>query len=75
MEEYEIFQKVYPNPAHDIIHVDLQKTGEYSFLLTDLNGRIISQGKMPEKTNTIDITKLPLGMYILTVIHSTGEQK
>lgn len=74
-EELEIFQKVYPNPAHDIINVDLINTGEYTYLITDLNGKIMNRGKIPEKSMAIDITKLPAGMYILTVINSAENQK
>lgn len=74
-DEMELIQNVYPNPALDFINLDLQKTGVYNYQISALNGKIVNQGKLSEKSNKIDLIKVPAGTYILTIINSTENKK
>jgi hypothetical protein len=71
----ELIQKVYPNPTQDYITVDIQNSGILNYQIENLSGTIISQGKLAEKSTKIDLTKLQAGMYILTIINTSLNQK
>jgi hypothetical protein len=75
LEEMELIQKVYPNPTQDYITVDIQNSGILNYQIENLSGTIISQGKLAEKSTKIDLTKLQAGMYILTIINTSLNQK
>ncbi|MES2397981.1 MAG: T9SS type A sorting domain-containing protein [Bacteroidota bacterium] len=73
-DDFEILSKVYPNPAIDILNVDLrQKNVLTPYYLCDLNGKILSQGQFQEITNKIDVSGLSNGIYTLTIV--TEEQQ
>ncbi len=56
---------IYPNPATDVISVALQdKDEKMDWDIYDLSGNLRMQGRMPG-SNTINIRKLPEGMYYL----------
>ncbi len=55
---------VYPNPAPDGI-VQVQTQNEFSFLVTDFSGRVVSEGNKRKGDNIIDVSKLSPGMYLL----------
>lgn len=74
-EEMEIIEKVYPNPALDFVNIDLQKSGVFTYQISNINGVIVSKGKILEKSNKADITNLKNGIYIVTVINSLNNQK
>ena len=53
---------VYPNPVESILKVESAKETDY--LIIDLDGKIISEGKLEE---TIDVDQLKSGQYILFI--------
>lgn len=65
---------VYPNPSHDNITVQLDKTYDHVKLeLSDYSGRII-QTESYSQTQTINTSlDLPSGMYLLRLITEEGE--
>lgn len=69
----------YPNPANTYITfpVNLSKAAELTFTVMDLSGRVLktqAQGLMPAGAHEqrIDISELPSGSYILSVLSSEG---
>ena len=58
---------VYPNPAITKINITLQNASPAAYRITDLTGRLHSSGTISKTDNTIDVDKLPGGIYILYV--------
>ncbi len=65
--------RVFPNPATDILYVDMPKDagGFAHFEIFDLQGRLLAKGRL--HGNSIDVSSLTQGMYIVTL--ETGGQR
>ncbi|HVX01428.1 MAG TPA: T9SS type A sorting domain-containing protein, partial [Candidatus Babeliaceae bacterium] len=65
---------VYPNPVHDQLHVNINKsiTALILFRIVDMNGRIIkiyNYGSLPQHINKVlDVSNLGSGIYLLQLI-------
>jgi hypothetical protein len=61
------FCVIYPNPAHDAITLKFGRNTirDVSFTLTDNTGRKVLTGKISEETTSVDISRLPNGIYFL----------
>jgi hypothetical protein len=53
---------VYPNPANDVLHI---KGGNGGYVIHDLDGRVVIQGSSVLNDFTIDVSRLPKGLYFL----------
>ncbi len=61
---------IYPNPSHDgkfILDLGDFSKASATYRITDLNGAEKYFGSSPDNKNTIDLSHLPKGMYILQV--------
>ncbi|KFF16443.1 M28 family peptidase [Chryseobacterium sp. JM1] len=57
--------KIYPNPAHDVLHIELPKNHkDFKVEISDMNGRLILNTENEKKLNTSGLTN---GTYIVTV--------
>lgn len=66
--------RIYPNPASDIIRIDQLQAGS-TLLVTDLSGRTLSsQAVVSDGTQSLSLSSLPSGMYILLIRESSGAQ-
>jgi len=54
--------RIYPNPAHDVLHIDLQSADEAHLTLHDITGRVVMD-KLIGYGEHIDVSALPRGMY------------
>jgi hypothetical protein len=67
-DDYELISNVYPNPAIDILNIDLQQQQKnVPYSLVDLQGKKVLQGQLPGVSNKIDIGHLTAGTYLLNV--------
>ncbi len=57
------FVSVYPNPAAKILNVDVQQASAAQ--LYDFSGRMVASLALSAGHNTIDISQLPAGIYML----------
>ncbi len=68
--------KVYPNPSSSLIYIEAATTFAYDLL--DMCGKVIltKSGGAPtgEKTESLDLSQLPAGMYILKVTEVKNQQ-
>lgn len=65
---------VYPSPMQNVMMTHLQAPqGEYPATISDLNGKMIWQGKIASYEQSHDVSVLPAGMYILKVNVSDQE--
>ncbi len=74
-EDFEFFSKVYPNPTTDFVIIELQQKTGITYQLTDLNGKTILQGQFIDKANKLNLSKQTPGIYLLTLINPTDNQK
>lgn len=61
--------RIYPNPAHDLLHIDYQATTTEgaSIEISDISGRILINNKLATLHNTIDLTPLYPGIYLYQI--------
>ena len=57
--------KVFPNPTADIIHINFIKSSDYSLQVSDMNGKILLVKNTDQLTNTLDMSRLARGTYLL----------
>ncbi len=59
--------RVYPNPARDIVEIDLLSYNYYhpqqQFYLYDLQGRLVKQVPLPYLSAQLNVSDLPAGIY------------
>jgi alpha-glucosidase (family GH31 glycosyl hydrolase) len=59
---------VYPNPTEQTLNVSIQEnTGVATFAIKDLRGRTVQTIKATASTQTLDVSELSSGVYLLTV--------
>ena len=63
---------IYPNPATDIINIDVPENLKYDANLYDLNGRVIIN---TTNKSVIEIQTLPLGTYLIEIKDLDSGQK
>jgi hypothetical protein len=56
---------VYPNPASEILHIQLHES-EQMITLYDQFGRLVIQKSIRDKTASLDVSNLSSGLYFLT---------
>ncbi len=61
--------KIFPNPAYDVINIEVDRASSdmVSYRILNINGTEIIKGKFERKNNTIDISMIPQGTYILEI--------
>lgn len=57
--------KLFPNPVHNILHIELDRVEETAVIIFDLNGRAVLKTKYTSNNKTINVTKLQAGVYFL----------
>ena len=62
--------KVYPNPAIDEIHFDIENNSRQpqTILLRDVSGRMIYEALFTENEVVVNSTEIPNGMYLYTIL-------
>lgn len=58
---------VYPNPAQEVLRIDLPKAGDSHFQLLDARGTILLKTTSHTIHEEIDIRQLPTGIYMLRI--------
>jgi len=56
-----------PNPASNLLYLELNKAGNASITIFDLWGRAFIQKSLEQKRSRIIIQNLPAGMYMLEI--------
>ena len=57
--------KVYPNPANDVLFVDIPGSAVQQITITDATGQIMGNYAVKQAQTTINISSLPAGVYVL----------
>lgn len=74
-KEVSLVSKVFPNPTNGIVNIELQGQNKVNYAINDMNGKSIFTGLFSNKSNAIDLTNQPKGVYILTLRDASGKQK
>jgi beta-glucanase (GH16 family) len=66
-EEKDLF-KVYPNPVHTILNIELTNTqeGQSSYSIVNVRGQLLLKGSL-KKLTTVDVSGLETGLYFLHI--------
>jgi hypothetical protein len=72
-EDFEMFSKVYPNPATSELNVELQQKANVKFMLSDITGKALTNGELHDSINKVDVSSLHNGIYILTLVKADGK--
>lgn len=66
---------LYPNPAHTVINLNINSlVNSGTIVITDLYGKEVKRQILSMGNNTIDIASLSKGIYMVSVITSSGKQ-
>lgn len=61
---------IYPNPATDVLTITIpERNGICDYMITDINGRAVKQGRLSSGDNILDIRNMSAGAYI---VQTTG---
>jgi hypothetical protein len=61
---------IYPNPAQELIKIDFKSKGEINYSIEDLSGKTFISKQSLNINNSIDISSLNQGAYIITLIQN-----
>lgn len=70
--DYSSNVKIYPNPAKNIITIDLLSIDNSGVEVFDINGRKLFEQNLSNNSNTINIDHLDSGMYLFKVNSDRG---
>jgi len=63
--------KVYPNPTVDNLVVDFNGNNQHlSYQLFNTNGALLSDGNFNKGTSNIDVSNLPTGNYVISILEN-----
>jgi hypothetical protein len=69
--------KIYPNPTSDgLIHIEFPKSNnqnEFAYYIYNVVGGVVKEGQLTEMDNTIDISSLSKGVYMIKVFNSKNK--
>ncbi len=64
--------KIYPNPTSDIFNLETTEDQYESYTLTNCLGQLLLSGNINSTHTTIDVSKLPVGVYSIFLKGSKG---
>ncbi len=65
--------KVFPNPTNDELHIE-NILNTVTYQMCNLAGYILQEGSLNEGNNTISLTQLPSGIYMLVLRNANGSR-
>jgi len=69
--EVELRVSIYPNPSNDIINIGLENPDNAIIEIYNVSGRLVFSKALYSKVEKIDVSDLPVGIYIVKVIHDS----
>lgn len=67
-----LYCNIFPNPVTNQLNIQLSKSLAYSYSVIDLVGQVYLLGNGQQQFQKINVSKLPLGIYILSVKAKEG---
>lgn len=67
--------QIYPNPFADKIYIENNKVVKTTLYLYSLNGKVVFQREVQDKTESIDLSGIPQGVYTLEIVYRNGQRE
>lgn len=67
--------EIYPNPVTDILNVSTKLSKEENAVIYNMEGRVVLKVKIGNGKNTIDVSKLAKGSYIISLTEANVSSK
>jgi hypothetical protein len=65
---------VYPNPAHDVLNVELKNfSGTSTYAMYSISGQIVLNGSLGTGLDQIDVSSLEKGLYFIEITNVSGK--
>lgn len=58
---------VYPNPASEVLNVEVEKSGKKNFVLYDMTGRVVQEFMTADQRLILNLSNIAFGEYVLRV--------
>ncbi len=65
--------QIYPNPAKDILHIELKNEGAALLQIMNCHGKKVQQQYLEHRQNSICIAQLPKGLYFLKIAYNNKQ--
>ncbi len=65
--------KAYPNPTQSVLTIEISEMNNYTIVLLDVSGVELIKEQIDAATLTLDLNKLPKGIYLLKVSNLNGD--
>jgi hypothetical protein len=56
-----LINRIFPNPTHTLLNVELKDLDTHQYRIFDIQGQIVREGQMRRSLNTMDISQLNAG--------------
>jgi hypothetical protein len=66
---------IYPNPAAETVHIDIQKDGNYNIDVVNVAGQKVMSTTLTKGVHTIDVKHFATGVYYYTIQSADGKIK
>lgn len=73
--QHEASYAMYPNPATNMVHIDLADATYHTVMITDMAGRVVKQVSTTTNMLTLDIQELSAGTYTVSVMDAGQNAK
>lgn len=71
-----LISNVYPNPATDVVNIELSEAGNYQLVLVDGKGQLITREEIEENTtHQINVSSYAAGAYTLHILNKDTNEK
>jgi hypothetical protein len=71
LTENEIVSSVYPNPASDVLNINL-KASATSVSIISMDGKVVSTQNVTSNTVAVDLSNVLAGAYIYEIVAENG---
>ena len=74
VNSFDVLNKVsvYPNPTQNTVNIDLRQLSNAKLEVYDLAGSLIMNQNLNKVINSVDISRLPIGLYVFKLFSSEG---
>ena len=66
--------RVFPNPAQDVLQLDIQNYSGLNYKLYDIQGRQLSYAVIGNKNTLINTTQYAKGIYLLVILNENKQK-
>lgn len=67
--------EIYPNPVTDVLNISTKLSKEENAVIYNMEGRVVLKTKISNGKNTIDVSKLSKGSYIISLTEGNVSSK